>query len=974
MEILYICNNETVYPLFLSMKKFLEYVAEDIINKHGTDLSRMAIVFPNKRASLFLNDLLARMANRPIWSPSYITISEFFRRHSSLVVADPIKLICDVHKSFVKCTGIDESIDHFFGWGQLLIADFDDLDKNMADASNVFRNVKNIHELDDLSYLDDDQKDILRKFFSNFTEDDNSELKRRFLRLWSHIEDIYNDFRDRLKRQSIAYEGMLYREVASNPPHDCFYDKYIFVGFNLLQKVEQQVFMNLQKEGRAHFYWDFDDYYMPKSGWTYAVNEAGRYIAQYLKLFPNELDCSDAGAYSNFRSHKDITYVSATTENVQARYVTDWLREKCRYDDGRNTAIVLCDESLLPAVIRCIPKEVESVNITTGFPLFQTAISSYVFQLLDLRINGFSPANGFFRAKYVVQLLSHPYSRFVSGKSLSLLERIKAERIYRPKASDLAVDEGTAVLFGTLTDNKTLVRWLLDILKIIAHGCGNEDKDPLMHESLFRMYTLCNRLNELVCSGDLEADIVTLQKLIVQLVNSTTIPFHGEPVEGIQIMGILETRNIDFDHVLLLSCNEGNMPKGVNDSSFIPYSIRKAHGLTTVDNKVSIYAYYFYNLVQRASDVTIVYNKSTEDGHTGEMSRFMLQLMIEGDHDIRRVALQTEQFVVPSRVADIPKDTSVMTVLNGMEYISPTSINRYMRCPLQFYYANVARIKEPDEDEFEEMSGRLFGNVFHYASEKLYKELRRQDGTVVAESIDHALEHKEMIGRMVDEAFAETVFEKKPGGRFDYNGLQLINREVIIRYLRRLLEIDRSLAPFRITDVEATAYSSVTVPTSVGCRHVNIGGRIDRLDRIFDKSTQSERLRVIDYKTGRYSIKKINGVDEIFLMPAEQGKHADYYLQTMLYAMIVRHDDKLNPANLPVSPALLFIQHSAEDDYDPTLTFGKDKILDIAQYEEAFSKGVSSVLSEIFEPSTPFRPTEDRAACSFCPYKGLCGL
>lgn len=229
------------------MKKFLEYVAEDIVNKYGTNLSNIAVVFPNKRASIFLNEQLAIKAGRPLWSPAYITISDFFRQHSSLLIGDSIKLICEIHKSFTECTQIDESLDHFYGWGQLLLADFDDIDKNMADASNVFKNIKDIHELDDISYLTDEQKEILHKFFSNFTTDNESELKKRFLKLWGHFEDIYNNYKARLREQNIAYEGMLYREVAQQDI-DYKYDKYLFVGFNMVQKVEQKIFSNLQKK------------------------------------------------------------------------------------------------------------------------------------------------------------------------------------------------------------------------------------------------------------------------------------------------------------------------------------------------------------------------------------------------------------------------------------------------------------------------------------------------------------------------------------------------------------------------------------------------------------------------------------------------------------------------------------------------------------------------------------------------------
>lgn len=244
-------------------KTFLEYVAEDIIGKYGTDLSRIAVVFPNKRAALFLNEHLARIAGQPIWSPAYITISDLFRQHTDLKTADPIKLICDIHKSFTKCTGIDETLDHFYGWGQLLLADFDDIDKNMADADSIFCNLKDIHELDDISYLDNEQKEMLARFFANFSDDIDSELKKRFLSLWSHFGDIYHDYNRRLTEQGIGYEGAIYRKVVSEETLQMKYDKYLFVGFNLLQKVERVLFSRLMKEGKAKFYWDFDEYYMP---------------------------------------------------------------------------------------------------------------------------------------------------------------------------------------------------------------------------------------------------------------------------------------------------------------------------------------------------------------------------------------------------------------------------------------------------------------------------------------------------------------------------------------------------------------------------------------------------------------------------------------------------------------------------------------------------------------------------------------
>ncbi len=335
------------------MKTFLKYVARDILEKYGNNLSDIAVVFPNKRAALFLNESLARLTDHPIWSPSYITISDLFRKHSTLKVGDPIKLVCDLHKTFVACTGIDETLDHFYGWGQLLITDFDDIDKNMAEAEKLFANLSNIHELDDISYLTEEQKTLIKKFFSNFNDDHNSELKKRFLQLWSHFLDIYKQFNMRLEEQGLAYEGALYRKVVNDENIKFQHKKYLFVGFNMMQVVERKLCDRLMKEGKAHFYWDYDDYYMQNN------HEAGHYIREYLKYYPNELNDMPPHdlreIYHNFDNNKDITYISASTENIQARYVNQWLKEKKRYKYGKKVAIVLADEGLLQSVIHSLP-------------------------------------------------------------------------------------------------------------------------------------------------------------------------------------------------------------------------------------------------------------------------------------------------------------------------------------------------------------------------------------------------------------------------------------------------------------------------------------------------------------------------------------------------------------------------------------------------------------------------------------------
>ena len=884
------------------MKTFLEYVAEDIINKYGTNLSRTAVVFPNKRAALFLNEHLVRLAGKPIWSPSYITISELFRRHTQLVTGDQIKLICDLYKTYTEVTESDETLDHFYGWGQVMLADFDDIDKNMADANKVFCNLRDLHELDDVSYLSPEQVETLKLFFSNFSEDKTTELKKRFMKIWSRFGDIYRLYNERLEAQGIAYEGALYRKVATDDSVDFDFDRYIFVGFNVLQRVEQLLFSKLQKMGKAKFYWDFDDYYLATKTGHVNPSEAGHYIKQYLPYFTNELDTSDADIYRNFRKAKKITYASATTEDVQARYVGQWLKEGNRINDGRKTAVVMCDEALLQSVIHSIPEEVNDINVTTGYPLQQTHFAS-------------------------------------------LLEDIAAQH-----TEDY--------------DNKQLLEWAIAMLKLMAQGHTDTSGETtgqdnqLTSEALFRTYTVVNRLLELVNNGDLDVDRRTMMRLYGEIVRTTSIPFHGEPVVGVQFMGVLETRNLDFEHLLVLSCNEGNMPKGVNDTSFIPYNVRKAHGLTTIDNKVSIYAYYFYRLMQRAEDITIVYNNAADVTSTGEMSRFMLQMLVESGHDIERLALSLPQEAGSTTCQDEKKTKEVMERLHKRfdkqrnperttPMFTPSSLNIYQKCPKRFYYRYVAEIIEPEDDADDgKIDAPTFGNIFHDAVQKIYERViaAYKSRTIQPQTLKQLLANDAYIKGVVDDIMHPV------------NGIQLINASVIITYIKQLLKIDSRLAPFTILGLENVVMKDINVKTAEGQLTTTIGGRIDRMDCV-TCADGVRRIRVIDYKTGK-----------------NNKKNDGYILQSFIYSLLVDESPMMNPEKLEVSPALLYIQHSAGKDFDPTVVYEKEKVTDVSKYREEFMNTVEQIIAEIFNPEQPFACTDDKTACTHCPYCNLCGV
>ncbi|MGM9714093.1 MAG: PD-(D/E)XK nuclease family protein [Prevotella sp.] len=966
------------------MESYISLVAADLLRRFGNDLSRVAVVFPNKRASLFLNQELSRLSGGNIWSPSYITISDLFRRHSPLTVADQILLVCRLYRVFIDVTGYaGETLDQFYGWGVTLLADFDDIDKNMAEAGKVFKIVTDLHELDDISYLDDGQRDALRHFFSAFTDDKPSEMREKFMRLWKRLYDIYTMFRESLRRDGLAYEGMLYRDVAEDESIDFGRETYCFVGFNMLHTVERRVFSRLYSmpdggEGchpHALFYWDYDDYYM-KAG-----HEAGHFISSYLAQYPDALVSCGRETHDNFKN-TDITYVSSPTENLQARYVHDWLMENERWKDGQRTAIVMADETLLQAIIRSLPDEVGAVNITTGYPLAQSSAVSLLQYLITLQTAGHVSGTTSYRLRHVLDVLRHPYIARMSETVTSLIGHLQSANNYYPSRKSLSADASLTTIFSDLSSypqaeesggrvplNARLALWLEDVLAAVSRR--EDSLSPLDIESIYRIYQTLERLFALVSDNTLDVDTSTFTRLLFQIISSSTVPYHGEPVEGVQIMGVLETRCLDFDHVLLLSSNEGNMPKGVNDASFIPHSVRRAHGLTTIEHKVGIYSYYFHRLLQRAGDATIAYNSSAEGMNTGEMSRFMLQVMVEREKPVRRIALTTGQTTTMSSPRPVMKDGMVMGQLTDMitnKEISPTSLGTYLRCQVMYYYQHVARLREPDRNDIDEIDNRTFGNIFHAAAEKIYKHISDNRDTVSAPAIKAAMADPSLIGRCVDEAFRTELFHIGEGEQTmspRYSGLQIINRRVIIRLLHNLLCHDLKQAPITILGTERKVTHTFTFRLNGQDMNVKMGGYIDRLDMA------GGRVRVIDYKTGNRQQKELKTTADIF-DSSKIESHTDYYLQTLLYAAIVSADDSLNPKRLPVTPQLFFVQKMASEGFSPSLVIGGEEIDDVRLVAAEYLEGIEGLLADIMNPELPFSPTNRVQTCLTCPLSQIC--
>lgn len=955
------------------METFLKQVAHDLYNKTEGNFTKVAIVFPNKRASLFFNEYLAQESDRPIWSPTYVSISELFRQSSDLSIADPIKLVCDLYKVFQKATGSKETLDDFYFWGEMLIADFDDADKNMADTHALFSNLKDLNELmDNYDFLEEGQKEALSQFFHNFSINQVTELKQRFISMWNVLGDIYTEYKALLESQSIAYEGMLYRQVIEQLDVEALpYNKYIFVGFNVLNKVEHTLFKKLNEAGKAMFYWDYDTFYLNKT-----PHEAGEFIRRNLRDFPSELPAS---FFDNLNQPKEVTFIESPTENGQVRYLPQWIRENLTSQE-KETAVVLCNEALLQPVLHALPDNVKHINITMGFPLSQTPAYSFVNALMELHTSGYNPNNGRYLFAEVISVLKHPYTRQLSPEAEKLEQTLTRDNRFYPLPSELKQDNVLELLFTPRRNNLDLCSMLSEALKEVAviyqqQAASHSDAfDQLYRESLFKTYTLVNRFHTLIESKELNVQAGTFQRLLTRVMSSSSIPFHGEPAIGMQVMGVLETRNLDFRHLIMLSVNEGQLPKAGGDSSFIPYNLRKAFGMTTIDHKIAVYAYYFYRLMQRTEKVTLVYNTATDGINRGELSRFMLQFLIEWGYPVLRKQLEAAQSPQDSTPIIIEKTPDVMERMksvfdirnNPKALISPSALNCYLDCPLKFYYKYVALLSAPDEVTADIDSAK-FGSIFHYAAEHIYKALTAHGKLISKENLETLLKDEVRLQTYVDNGFKELFFNLPQNEQPEYNGIQLINSAVIVKYIQQLLRNDLRYAPFTFVGSEQRIFENIEICTSTGDIQSRIGGIIDRID------SKGESLRIVDYKTGGDADTPAN-VQSLFI---PDKKRSNYVFQTFLYASIVCKKLREKNDSRLVAPALLYIHRAASENYSPVIQMGeprkpKEPVENFAQYEGDFRENLKTLLEDIFNPDISFTQTEIEDKCAYCDFRALC--
>ena len=960
------------------MKPFLQAVAEDLYNRLGEDLSRTAVIFPGKRASLWMDRYLYECAGHPIWSPTYISIDELFATQSELSKETQIRTICLLHEIFCRLTGSTESLDDFYYWGELMLADFDDIDKNHVEADKLFVNLANVKDIESqFDYLTREQRELLSHFFAGLhSQEQQTELKRRFIELWQVMGDIYRELRATLKSKGVAYQGMLYRDgIEHFDTSKLTYKNYVIVGFNVLNRVEKELFDRLKDSGKALFYWDYDHYYYDN-----AQHEAGTFVRENIVRYGNAI--KSAELYNNLRNLPEINYISASTDNAQARYLNTWASEHLT-EQEEDTAVVLCNEDIVQSVLHALPSEkVKNVNITMGFRLTQTVPYSLLTAYLNLHTKGRDATQNMYLLEEVSTLLAHPYIVQLYPEAETLRnELLRSKRIYIDTANIEYQDEGLRNLLTPPTSNEALLTTLSTMISCSGQlFVSNEDKEShmvqLAEESLFQMHRIVENFKTLIEDGTLRITTKTLVRLMQRVMTPMSIPFHGEPAIGLQVMGVLETRNLDFRHLILLSANEGKLPKASHESSFIPYNLREVFGMNTIQRQNAVYAYYFYRMIQRAEKVTIVYNNGTDGLNKQEPSRYIMQLQVEFPGKLTAWELHPQAKAHKTSPIEVEQTEETRRKLRErfgyspekkhVHKLSPSALNNYLNCRLGFYLAHIEGLNPPEEVDIDVNVADL-GTIFHKSAELAYNELTQRNNTITESDLETLLKDEKRIKGYVDEAFRTEFFHTEPDTSLNFNGTQLIVRHVICSYLRQLLTMDKKRAPFNYLESEKEIRKVYTIDSHGSKLDILLGGVIDRIDSKLNTSGR-EVTRILDYKTGG-APKAISSIEELFHRNKERN---GYVFQAFYYAYLMSGEYGC------ISPSLLFMRNSSDETFEPQIVVGKHPVEDFSIYYGQFEKLLQDTIDEIFNSDVPYSAAPLTAqgnppqACKYCKFVSLC--
>lgn len=956
------------------MIPFLYNVAQAYYKHHKANISRYTFVFPNRRAGLFFQKYLAEIANKPIFSPEILTISDLFGCLSDLNTADRIEQLFLLYGIYKKLSRTIESFDEFLYWGEMLLNDFDDVDKHLADARQLFTNIQDLREIDaGFAYLTPEQIDAIRRFWANFIPVGDSVRKKEFLEMWQVLYELYSGLRNDLCERGLAYEGMIFREVAEkakkNEHIEIPYEKLIFVGLNAQSKSEEELLNYLRRRGIADFYWDYSSSLVKDP-----YNKASFFIAKNKMLFPSEFELQP----EVIPMDKPVIEVTGVPSAVgQAKYVHEIIGSlidsgAVASDGGAiNTAVILPDENLLLPVLYSIPENIDRINVTMGYNLVNSSVSGLINHIFEVQ-NNIRSANGapayYFR--FVLSVLNHRYiSGLLPEETQSLRKSIiQYNRIIVPVA-DLSIHPLLSLIFTPIDNWNTIAGYLRNILAYLERALSRmQDADDsntrsvdMEREFIIEYYKTINKLEDALEKVEAEMSVETYFRLLKKLIAGVSVPFTGEPLAGLQIMGVLETRALDFDNLIILSMNEGVFPAKKAVNSFVPYNLRKGFGLPTYEHQDSIFAYHFYRLINRAKRIFLLYDTRTEGIQTGEVSRYFYQLkhLYSSLFDIKERLAAYEVSSSESLSVSVPKTARITDKLNcfltGERSLSASSVNMYLDCPLQFYFSVVENMKEED-DIAETIEADTFGSIFHSVMEWLYRPF---EGKMITADLLHKIARdNKLLSETIERSFAENYFKSVDIKRL--TGQNFLTGEVIKRYVKKVLATDAKLTPFIYIESERRITCRYDLPSG---KTVSLKGFIDRIDEV------AGHTRIIDYKTGK-GLLQFKSMEQLFDKDLKDRPKA--VMQVFMYALLY----SLYFPEKNLEPGIYYLRNLFDFNFDPDVEYKPSseriRVTEFSVFKAEFKELFDKCLDEIFDCSVPFTQTSTGKACEWCDFTGIC--
>jgi hypothetical protein len=914
------------------MTCFIKEVLIDLKNK-DVDFSKLIFILPSKRAGIVLKSELSKLLNTTFFAPEILSIEEFVETISNLKAVSNIEQLFIFYNTYLEHTEKknQETFDTFSKWAQIILQDFNEVDRYLIDPQHIFSYLKAIQE------INSDHWSI---------EKNQTELTKRYLKFWSQITTYYTEFSNKLIHLGIGYQGLIYKEavenlesyIQANPAR-----QHVFIGFNALNTAESSIIQELLQNEMARIYWDIDEAFLNSK-----IHSASYFINLHTTKWAYYQNNSIDWISSNYKKEKDIQVIGVPQNIGQAKVIGELLYDLNNNNSTNKTAVVLGDETLLIPVLNSLPQNTQALNITMGFPLRHTPLTSLFENLLLLHSQG---KKSEFYFKDVISILSHQFIRPLFQKeekdiASEIIAHIQLNNlIFISKSKLQSLTKENHLIISLLFDNwnnnpNTAISNILDLIMAIKNSLSSKNDNLLALEYLYRFNEVFNTLFNLNSTYNSITSVKSLHSLFIELLSSETLDFKGEPLQGLQLMGMLESRVLDFETIIISSVNEGILPSGKSNNSFIPFDVKIETGLPTYKEKDAVYTYHFYRLIQRAKNVYIIYNTEVDALYGGEKSRFITQLEIEGVHKIKHKLVSPKTPTIDRSPFCILKNSSTISKLKEIATygFSPSSLTTYIRNPIDFYSEKVLGIKETDDVE-EIVAANTLGTVIHNTLEDFYKPFEGELLNVKA--------IKGMINSI------DTIVKKHFMNIYKQgditSGKNLIIFEIAKRYVLNFLNIEiKDLEQgnsIKIIEIEADLKVSMNIK-ELGFP-LTLKGKVDRVDEY------NGVLRIIDYKTGKVeqgNVEIVNWED----LSTDYKKYGKSF-QILMYAYMM---SLRNPFNRNIEAGIFSFKNLNSG----FLKFGKKdtpnsrkKDTDVTtETLDNFESELTKLILEIFNPNIPF--------------------